>query len=256
MPCPRCGRDTQPALATCTGCGAPLSLGDEPAARPLEVSLALDRRMPDRDRLSPPARETERSHWDLGVPPAPAPAPSAHAPLPRLELPEPEPDPAVAPAVAREVAPAEVHLRRAPAGRRVLAWIIDVVPFAAAVGALARAILRDAPGAPPAGPDGLLDLLAREAGIVLPLAALLVVALFVYATLAHALAGATLGKWALGLRVAGPDGRRPSLGRSAARSALAVLSAAVLGLGFLAALFTRSGRSLHDLLARTWVVEA
>ena len=79
----------------------------------------------------------------------------------------------------------------------------------------------------------------------------------VYQILAHALAGATLGKRLLGLRVVGPDGRRPGLGRSAdpgrrwrpSRSSL-------LGLGVLLALFTRSGRALHDLLARTWVVEA
>jgi uncharacterized RDD family membrane protein YckC len=33
-------------------------------------------------------------------------------------------------------------------------------------------------------------------------------------------------------------------------------SAACLGLGFLLALFTRTGRALHDLVARTWVVKA
>jgi uncharacterized RDD family membrane protein YckC len=46
------------------------------------------------------------------------------------------------------------------------------------------------------------------------------------------------------------------MARSAARSALAALSVAALGLGVLLAFFTRSGRALHDLLARTWVVEA
>jgi uncharacterized RDD family membrane protein YckC len=81
-------------------------------------------------------------------------------------------------------------------------------------------------------------------------------AVAVYATLAHALAGATLGKRLLGLAVVGPDGRRPSLGRSAARAGLAILSATLLGLGLLLALFTRSGRALHDLAARTWVVDA
>ena len=73
------------------------------------------------------------------------------------------------------------------------------------------------------------------------LTALLALLLAVYATLAHALAGATLGKWMMGLRVVGPDGRRPSLARSAARAALGAFSAALLGLGFLLALFTRSG---------------
>jgi uncharacterized RDD family membrane protein YckC len=102
----------------------------------------------------------------------------------------------------------------------------------------------------------LLDFVARERVIVVSVAAAAAVALAVYATLAHALAGATLGKRLLGLRVVGPDGARPTLARSAARSALALASAAALGLGFLLALFTASGRALHDLLARTWVVDA
>jgi len=76
----------------------------------------------------------------------------------------------------------------------------------------------------------------------------------VYATLGGALGGATPGKRLLGLRVVARDGRPPSWGRSLARALLALASAAFLGLGFLLALFTRSGRALHDLLAGTWVV--
>jgi uncharacterized RDD family membrane protein YckC len=78
----------------------------------------------------------------------------------------------------------------------------------------------------------------------------------VYTTLAHALGGATLGKALLRLRVIGPDGGPPSPARSAVRSVLALVSAGLLGLGLLVALFTRSGRGLHDFLARTWVVKA
>ena len=269
MSCPRCGRATQPALSFCTACGAPLALREEPSPRALDAALPLDRRTP-RDlaalflepepelapepgpgQAPPAARAADRSHWNLGaLPSAPEPreAPARAAVLRPgpLDLPEPE------------VEPLEIHLRRASPGRRALAWAVDVLPLAAAVGALARSLLTDAAAlpAPPRGLDGLLDLLAREAGIVVPLAALLVVALFVYTTLAHALAGATLGKWVAGVRLAGPGGLRPTMARSTARSALAVLSAGLLGLGFLVALFTRSGRALHDLGAGTWVVEA
>ena len=77
---------------------------------------------------------------------------------------------------------------------------------------------------------------------------------FAYVALGHALMGATLGKRLLGLRVVGPDGAMPGLGRSAARAALAVLGTAALGLGVLLALFTRRGHSLHDLVADTIVV--
>jgi uncharacterized RDD family membrane protein YckC len=233
----------------------------------------------------PPARTAERSHWNLGAsalaaaadrfelsaPATPAlPLPASLAEGAEPALPVSLDAPAVPPQRAvpsqryvldvpePKVEELEIHLRRASTGRRALAWAIDVIPFAAAVGALARSLLVDPAGVLPSAPglDGVLDLLAREAGIVVPLAVLLVVALFVYATLAHALAGATLGKWMVGVRLAGPDGRRPSMARSAARSTLAVLSAGLLGLGFLAALFTRSGRALHDVAAGTCVVEA
>jgi len=168
-------------------------------------------------------------------------------------------DPAEARVPDAVVERAEVHLRRPAAWRRPASWAIDAGPLLGGVVYLGISLLATTTAglpAPAVGFDGLLDLVARESGIVLSLAALLVLSLAVYTTLAHALAGATLGKWVMGLRVVGPDGKRPSLARSAARAALAATSAALLGLGFLLALFTRSGRSLHDLLARTWVVEA
>jgi uncharacterized RDD family membrane protein YckC len=175
--------------------------------------------------------------------PAPAPGPAPAAPAHR-------PSPAAA-------GPIEVHVRRAEPWRRAAAWAIDALPFAAAGVALARAFVREATGAAggAAGLD-LLDFVARERVIVLSVAAAVALALAVYGTLAHALAGATLGKRLLRLRVVGPDGARPSLARSAARSAVALVSAAALGLGFLLALFIPSARALHDLLARTWVVDA
>ncbi|HET8539175.1 MAG TPA: RDD family protein [Anaeromyxobacter sp.] len=152
----------------------------------------------------------------------------------------------------------EVHVRRAEPWRRAAAWGVDGVPFLAGGVALSRALVREATVGVPGPVTGLdlLDFVARERVIVLSVAAAVVLALGVYATLAHALAGATFGKRLLHLRVVGPDGGRPSLARSAARSALAFASIAALGLGFLLALFTPSGRGLHDLVARTWVVDA
>jgi uncharacterized RDD family membrane protein YckC len=151
-----------------------------------------------------------------------------------------------------------VHFARAEGWRRVAAWLIDGVPFAAGGVALASSLIREvgpSQGAPFAL-EALLDLLVRERVILLSVGAAVVLCLAVYATLAHALAGATLGKRLLGIRVVGPDGAAPSPARSAVRSTLAILSVAALGLGFLLALFTRTGRAFHDLLARTWVVKA
>jgi resuscitation-promoting factor RpfA len=276
--CPRCHRQAQAAARFCAGCGAPLLLGEE-VAEPLHQELDLDRRggrraagpatagaavpvpvaaahaaapapLPPSPHLGPALAAFERSQWELRPPatsPAAAPSGEDAALAAGAELPEPEVD------------ALEVHVERAPAWRRATAWALDVAPFALGGGALARSLLREAGAglvAQPSGLDGLLELLARERVIVLSVAAAVVLALAVYATLAHALAGATVGKRLLRLRVIGPDGRVPSPARSAARSALAVASAGALGLGFLLALFTRSGRALHDVIARTWVVKA
>jgi uncharacterized RDD family membrane protein YckC len=138
----------------------------------------------------------------------------------------------------------EIHLERAPTARRVAAAAVDA-GVALAFAALPLAL---AAGALPRGAD--------LAALLPQVAALAAVIAFAHAALGHVLLGATLGKRLLGLRVAGPDGASPSLARSAARAALALAGAVPLGIGPAVALFTPSGRALHDLAARTVVVRA
>lgn len=130
-----------------------------------------------------------------------------------------------------------IELRRARAGRRAAAWAIDGLPFALVAVATAT-------------------WLGAEPRLLIPALTALALAAFTYQLLCTWLLGATFGKRATGLRVVGPDGARPGLGRSARRAAAAVVGVALLGIGPLVALFTRSGRGLHDLLADTAVVEA
>jgi uncharacterized RDD family membrane protein YckC len=284
--CPRCRREAPLLTAFCAGCGAPLLLGDDGPEAPLDAPVDLDRRirgraagvaetvrgivpepLPPGPSLPPRAvpeavradelAEVERSHWDLG------PLAAAPALQPR---PEPEPEPMPAPEEAVDDLPdadvdeLEVHVARAEPWRRAVAWLVDGVPFLAAGGWLGFLLLREAAAGrgagSPSGIEELVELVARERVIAASVAAAVALVLATYATLAHALGGATLGKRLVGIRVVGPDGRPPSPARSAVRSLLAVASAALLGLGFLLALFTRTGRALHDLAARTWVVKA
>jgi uncharacterized RDD family membrane protein YckC len=244
----------------------------EASASPLRSALVLDRRAGGERAPVPAPRPAP-----VRAPAAPRPAPAAAPPPPPLahagelaalersgwELGRGGETVAAAPGdwapdLDVDVDAVEVHVERAATWRRAAAWALDALPFALAGVALGRAFVAEggAGGPGPAELDALLDLLARERVIVLSVAAAVTIALAVYVTVAHALAGATLGKRLLRLRVVGPDGGRPSPARSAARSALAIASAALLGLGFALALFTRSGRGLHDLLARTWVVKA
>jgi uncharacterized RDD family membrane protein YckC len=95
-----------------------------------------------------------------------------------------------------------------------------------------------------------------EATLLPPALALAALLQFVHSALGCGLAGRTLGKWMLGLRLVGPDGRLPSPGRAAARALLSLASVGLLGIGLLLALFDRRGRALHDLVARTAVVMA
>jgi len=151
----------------------------------------------------------------------------------------------------------EVHLRRAADWKRAVAWVLDGLPFAALFAFALRLALDRLPHAAPLDLGAALDLAGAEAaGITGPIFAGTLVLFAVYHLLSHGMSGATLGKRLLGLRVVGSDGARPGLGQATIRALLAVISLLLLGLGVLLALFTRSGRSLHDLLARTWVVEA
>ena len=130
-----------------------------------------------------------------------------------------------------------IELRRARTWKRVAAWALDGAPF----GLLAW---------------GSASWLGGDLALLVPALAALALAAFVYQLLSHWLWGASFGQRAAGLRVVGPDGARPGLGRSAARAAVAVLGTLLAGTGPLLALFTRSGRALHDLAAGTAVVEA
>jgi uncharacterized RDD family membrane protein YckC len=155
------------------------------------------------------------------------------------------------------VEPVEVHLRRAPDWKRVLAWVVDGLPFGALFAFTLHLALDRLPHATPLDLSTALDLAGAEASAITgPIFAGTLVLFVVYHLLAHGLYGATLGKRLFGIRVVGRDGERPGLGRATVRAVLAATSLLLLGLGVLLALFTRSGRGLHDLLARTWVVEA
>lgn len=148
----------------------------------------------------------------------------------------------------------ELHLHRAPRratfAARFSAIILDLLVLAAAQVAVswtARAAIATAGllGRPLAHPDDVAGLLAATGGLVLPA---------VYFTVLHAGEGRTLGKHAMHLRVARPDGRPIGPRRSLLRWVGYEISAIPLGLGFAMALGPRR-RALHDLLADTVVLD-
>jgi uncharacterized RDD family membrane protein YckC len=66
---------------------------------------------------------------------------------------------------------------------------------------------------------------------------------------------ATVGKMALGIIVTDEDGRRIGFGRATGRYFAKILSALILGIGFLMAGFTERKQALHDMVASCLVIK-
>jgi uncharacterized RDD family membrane protein YckC len=87
-----------------------------------------------------------------------------------------------------------------------------------------------------------------------PLVVFLMMLKFSYFFVFTAAGGQTIGKMAMRLRVVTAEGGHLDAARSAVRAAAGTLSAAILGLGYLPAMFGEERRALHDQMARTRVV--
>jgi uncharacterized RDD family membrane protein YckC len=74
-----------------------------------------------------------------------------------------------------------------------------------------------------------------------------------YTIVLHAVAGQTIGKSVVGIRVVGVDGAPLTVGAALLRYLAYYLSLLPLGLGYLMAALRRDKRGLHDLIAATRV---
>jgi uncharacterized RDD family membrane protein YckC len=75
-----------------------------------------------------------------------------------------------------------------------------------------------------------------------------------YALMESSTKQATVGKMALGILVTDLEGRRIGFGKATGRYFAKILSALILGIGFLMVAFTQRKQGLHDILAGTLVV--
>jgi uncharacterized RDD family membrane protein YckC len=66
---------------------------------------------------------------------------------------------------------------------------------------------------------------------------------------------ATVGKIALGIQVTDLNGNRISFGRALGRNLAEILSALILGIGYIMVAFTAKKQGLHDMIAGTLVVQ-
>lgn len=94
----------------------------------------------------------------------------------------------------------------------------------------------------------------EESIVFLPLVwAFTLVFVGAYTTVLHAIAGQTLGKMLVGIRVVGDDGEPPTIGVTLLRYFAYFVSLATLLGGYAMAGLRRDKRALHDLIAGTRV---
>ncbi|MFN9077510.1 MAG: RDD family protein [bacterium] len=152
--------------------------------------------------------------------------------------------------------PQRADLRLAGFGRRVAAYLIDVLPITAATAVFFYSYLGfdetfrrylDAPD----------DLNARIAFMSqrnnIRDLSLLIYILYCMVADASPLQG-TVGKRLLGLRVSDARGNRITIPRSIGRGAVKVVSIIPVGLGCLWALWSKDRRTWHDMAAKTLVL--
>jgi uncharacterized RDD family membrane protein YckC len=153
-------------------------------------------------------------------------------------------DPDEASAVATVEVPAAIGPQAATPSRRLLAAGVDVAALAALSGAIVALTLR------------MLDLpvSAWQALPLGPMGGFLVLLVFAYLCTFVAVGGQTIGKMVAGVRVVTTDGCAPGLATAVRRAAASLVSAAIVGLGFVPALLGRR-LALHDRLAGTRVVD-
>jgi uncharacterized RDD family membrane protein YckC len=154
--------------------------------------------------------------------------------------------------------PRVLHVRAAGFPRRLLAAVIDaLLVLLVSSGVTAGAALAlgvPLPRAKELGPDlllaGLLDrnpMAVGAAGLFVGIGAL-------YHIYLGGIAGQTLGKRLMHLRVIGSRGTAPGALVGILRFLALVLSVLPAGLGWLWCLFDRERRALHDHLAGTYVI--
>lgn len=81
------------------------------------------------------------------------------------------------------------------------------------------------------------------------------IGLFYFALLESSERGATVGKMAMGLRVVTDKGERLSFANAVGRYFAKIVSALILGIGFIMIAFTDRKRGLHDMIAGTLVIK-
>jgi uncharacterized RDD family membrane protein YckC len=148
-------------------------------------------------------------------------------------------------------------VRVAPIWRRAGAWAVDAVLLSAIVWGflwMATGLVHRAPPSRQSGLDWVAETVLAYGNVWVPALGLFSLITVGYLSLFTALGGQTPGKRLFRLQVVDATGAEPSIFRSAVRALLALGSGLLVLMGFLLVLFDRRRQTLHDKLARTFVI--
>lgn len=137
--------------------------------------------------------------------------------------------------------------------KRVAANLIDSLVVGVAGGVIGMVLgMVAVPLAAAAGDSSAVMMIVVQ--VVIQVISIVITAAY-YAWFHASHSKATLGKMAIGIKVVRTDGSRITLARGFGRYFAMILSALILGIGFLMAAFTERKQALHDMLCDTLVVD-
>lgn len=151
--------------------------------------------------------------------------------------------------------PVDLSDRKAPLSKRLLAYVIDIVPAMIAVFALGFTVGLSQDVLAYMSDSSEIDRREFiEARNTLRDLSFLVYVLYAAAMEASPL-GRTIGKLIVGIRPWKKSGEPLTLGRAVGRNLAKIISLIPLGAGFWWAIFRSDNRGWHDLIAGTYVAE-
>ncbi len=145
----------------------------------------------------------------------------------------------------------------APLWRRFCAWLVDSGLLLLILWGflwLANGLVHRGSSSRQDGLDWVAETVLAYSRVWVPALGLFSLITVGYLALFTALGGQTPGKRLLGLQVVDANGGEPGILRSAVRALLALGSGLLVLMGFLLVLFDRRRQTLHDKLARTFVI--
>jgi uncharacterized RDD family membrane protein YckC len=133
-------------------------------------------------------------------------------------------------------------------GKRLLAYLVDMILFMIVI-AVINTVITLLMISTSDNPQASLESYTKVMSILIPLAFLMY-----FALMESSSKQGTLGKMLMKIKVINAEGERLGKKDAFIRNIARYLSGIILGLGYIMIMFTKEKQSLHDKLAKTYVI--